>query len=151
MPGRSHLILGGCLALLAGCGFGPVDVEPYEPEPGSSAACTELLGDLPETVDDAVRREISPADAPVAAWGQPAIVLRCGVGLPSSYRPDARLFDVDGVSWLIDEGEGGTFFTAVDRAILVELAVPDDYSPEAAVLSDLAEPILEHLPERALP
>lgn len=151
MSGRSHLILGGCLVLFTGCGYGPVDVESYEPEPGSSAACTELLDELPETVDDAVRRDVSPADAPVAAWGQPAIVLRCGVAMPGSYRPDARLFDVDGVGWLVDEGEGGTFFTAVGREVLVEVAVPDDYSPEAAVLADLAGPILEHLPERALP
>lgn len=139
-----------CALALAGCGFGPVEVEPYEPEPGSSSVCESLLADLPEVVDDAVRRDVSPSDAGAAAWGQPAIVLRCGVAMPSSYRPDAQLLDVDGVGWLADEGEGGTFFTSVDREVLVEVAIPDDYAPEATVLADLADTVLAHVPERAL-
>jgi hypothetical protein len=144
------LILVACTSVVAGCGFGAVEVEPYEAEPGSSDVCAALLEDLPEVVDDAVRREVTPDSDLVAAWGQPAIVLRCGVPMPSSYRPDAQLFDVDGVGWLADEGEGGTFFTSADREVLVEVAIPDDYAPEAAVLTDLAPAILEHLPERAL-
>lgn len=156
MPRRPHLIIAACVLFLgapalAGCGFGAVEVEPYEPQPGSGTACTNLLDSLPDVVDDAVEREVSPDDLPAAAWGSPPIVLRCGVAMPGSYRPDAQLLDVDGVGWLADDGEGGTFFTSADREVLVEVAIPDDYAPEAQVLTDLAAPILEHLPERALP
>lgn len=151
MPCRPYLILGVGASVLTGCGFGAVDVEPYTAEPGSTEVCSALIDDLPEVVDDAVRREIKPDSSLAAAWGQPAIVLRCGVPMPSSYRPDAQLFDVDGVGWLIDEGEGGTFFTVADRQVWVEVAVPDDYAPEANVLVDLAPAIREHVPERALP
>jgi hypothetical protein len=89
-------------------------------------------------VSDAVRRDVDPASEQVAAWGDPPIVLRCGVPLPAEYRRDAQLLDVEGVGWFPVDGEGGTFFTAVDRQPYVEVAVPDDYAPEAVVLADLA-------------
>lgn len=152
MPGRPHLTLAlpGAL-LLAGCGFGAVEVEPHQPQPGSADVCAALLAELPETIDDAVRRDVDPPSDTVAAWGQPAILLRCGVAMPAAYRPDAQLHELDGVGWLPDKGEGGTFFTAVDREVLVEVAVPDDYAPEADVLLDLAPAILATVPERPLP
>jgi hypothetical protein len=95
-----------------------------------------------------VHRDTEPAVPYVAAWGDPAVVLRCGVPLPAEYGPDSRLLEVDGIGWLPVDGEGGTFFTAVDRAVHVELAVPDDYAPEADVLADLAPAILDALPAR---
>ena len=145
------LCVAGILAL-GGCGYGAVDVEPQEPEPGSADVCSALLDALPRTVDDAVHRDVEPADRrdAVAAWGQPAIVLRCGVPRPASYRPDTQLLDVDGVGWLPVEGDGGTFFTSADRDVLVEVAIPDDYAPEANVLGDLAPAIRATVPERAL-
>lgn len=152
MPRRPHLTAGAIIVTtaLAGCGFGAVDVTPHEPEPGSADVCAALHDALPDTVDDAVRRDVDPSSDYVAAWGQPAIVLRCGVPMPAAYRPDAQLFDVEGVGWLAEEGEGGMFFTAADREVLVEVAVPGDYAPEANVLADLADAILGTDPERAL-
>jgi hypothetical protein len=155
VPRRPHLTLAALLlatgsTALAGCGFGAVDVTPHEPEPGSADVCAALHDALPNTVDDAVERDVDPSSEYVAAWGQPAIVLRCGVAMPASYRPDAQLFEIDGVGWLPDEGDGGMFFTTVDREVLVEVAVPDDYAPEANVLADLASAILDTVPEREL-
>jgi hypothetical protein len=134
--------------LLDGCGFGAVEITPYEPEPGTSEACATLSLALPEVVSDAVRRDTEPAVPYVAAWGDPAVVLRCGVPLPPEYGPDSQLLDVDGVGWLSVDGEGGTFFTAADRDVHVEVAVPDDYAPEADVLTDLTPAILDTIPER---
>jgi hypothetical protein len=107
-----------------------------------------LLGDLPEVVSDAITRDVEPADLPAAAWGQPPIVLRCGVGLPPEYQPDAILTEIDGVAWLPSEGVGGTFFSTVDRDPVVEVAVPDDYDP-ATVLGDLGSSIEAHIPLRS--
>lgn len=132
---------------LAGCGFGAVEVEPYDVLPGSEGACAELLGDLPEVVSDAVTRDVEPAELPAAAWGQPPIVLRCGVGLPPEYRPDAILTEIDGVAWLPAEGVGGTFFATVDRDPVVEVSVPDDYDP-ASVLGDLGASVAANVPLR---
>jgi hypothetical protein len=140
VPRRSHLTATafGTLLVLGGCGVGPVDVEPFEAEPGSERACAALVDALPDVVSDAVRRDVVPASERTAAWGDPPVVLRCGVPLPAEYRPDAQLLDVEGIGWFPVAGEGGTFFTATDRAPYVEVAVPDDYAPEAVVLADLA-------------
>lgn len=151
MPRRPHLtwvVLG--VPLLTGCGFGAVDVDPHEPELGAAGVCSDLEAELPDTVDDAVRRDVEPPSDIVAAWGEPPIILRCGVPLPASYRPDVTLHDIDGVGWLTEPGDGGTFFTAADRQVLIEVAVPDDYAPEADVLADLAPAILATVPEREL-
>jgi Protein of unknown function (DUF3515) len=148
VPGRSHLtatVLGGTL-LVGGCGFGAVDVEPFETAPGSEQACAALLDALPEVVSDAVRRDVEPASDHAAAWGDPPVVLRCGIALPGEYRPDTQLLDVDGVGWFPVDGQGGTFFTATDREPYVEVAVPDDYAPEAVVLADLAAAINATIP-----
>jgi hypothetical protein len=143
VPGRPHLTATalGAILLVGGCGLGALDVEPHEPEPGSGQACAQLHEALPDVVSDAVRRDVEPHSEFVAAWGDPPVVLRCGVPLPSEYRPDAQLFDVEGVGWFPVDGAGGTFFTATDREPHIEVAVPDDYAPEAEVLADLAAAI----------
>lgn len=133
--------------MLAGCGLGAVEVEPYEVTQGAERSCEALLADLPDVVADAVRRDVSPESVPAAAWGRPPIVLRCGVGLPPEYRPDAVLTEFEGVAWLPVEGEGGVFLATVDREPVVEVAVPDDYEPPD-VLADLTDPIRTHAPER---
>jgi hypothetical protein len=149
VPGRSHLTAAvlGATVLVSGCSLGAVDVEPYEAEPGSEQACSALVEALPDVVSDAVRRDVEPVTERTAAWGDPPIVLRCGVPLPEEYRPDAQLFDVESVGWFPVDGEGGTFFTATDREPHVEVAVPDDYAPEAVVLADLAAAITSTIPE----
>jgi hypothetical protein len=147
VPGRSHLTavaLGG--TLLVGCGLGAVDVEPHDVVPGSERACAELLEALPDVVSDAVRRDVEPASEQVAAWGDPPIILRCGVASPPEYRRDAQLLDVEGVGWFPVDGEGGTFFTATDRRPYVEVAVPAEYAPEAEVLADLAAAVTSAIP-----
>jgi Protein of unknown function (DUF3515) len=131
------------------CGWGSVDVGSYEPEPATEVTCRALVEALPDAVGDAVARDVSPDVGTTAAWGDPPIVLRCGVGQPREYRPDAQLYEVDGVAWLPVAGKGGYFFTTIGRRANVELAVPDEYAPEAQVLTDLAEVIREHVPEAA--
>lgn len=150
MPRRPSLISALLVLSLAGCGFGAVTVEPHDMQPGSADVCAALLGDLPEVVGDAVRRDVEPDTGHAAAWGQPAIVLRCGVPLPAAYRPDTQLLDADGVGWFPEPGDGGTFFTATGREVMVEVAVPDDYAPEGFILQDISPTIAAHIPERPL-
>jgi hypothetical protein len=125
-----------------------VSLEPHVPLPGTGAACADLLAALPPVVDDAIRRDIEPAGAAAAAWGDPPVVLRCGVGLPPDYAPDEPLLELDGIAWFASPGVGGTFFTTVGQEPAVEVAVPDAYAPEAAVLLDLA-PALSAAPAAA--
>ncbi|MGB9374739.1 MAG: DUF3515 domain-containing protein [Jiangellales bacterium] len=130
----------------AGCGFGAVEVAEHETEPGTAQVCADLVAALPEVVDDAVRRDVSPASPGVAAWGQPPIILRCGVGEPTGVDPTLAVLDVAGVGWRAVPGEGGTFFYTADRVAVVELAVPADYAPEGETLVDLAPAVLGTVP-----
>jgi hypothetical protein len=123
---------------VAGCGFGAVSVPAHTPLPGSEQVCAEMVAKLPEVVDDAVRRDVEPASSAVAAWGQPPIILRCGTPEPAGIDPTMAVLEVAGVAWRSLPGDGGTFFVTAGRAAVVEVAIPDDYAPEADVLVDLA-------------
>jgi hypothetical protein len=131
---------------VAGCGFGAVSVPAHTPLPGTEQVCAELVAALPEVVDDAVRREVDPPSTVVAAWGQPPIILRCGIGEPAGTDPTKAVLEVADVGWRSLPGEGGTFFVTADRSAVVEVAIPDDYAPEADVLVDLAPAVSAEVP-----
>jgi len=123
-----------------------VDVEPYVLQPGTDGVCTDLVAALPEVVDDAVRRDVSAPSPGVAVWGQPPIILRCGVPEPAGVDPTQAVLDVAGVGWRAVPGEGGTFFFTADRVAVVEVSVPTDYAPESATLVDLASAVSGTVP-----
>lgn len=124
--------------MLAACGFGTVSVPAHSPLPGTDQVCRDLVAALPDVVSDAVRRDVEPSSVGVAAWGQPPIILTCGVPEPTGVDPATATLTVGGVDWRTVAGQGGTFFYTDGRAAVVEVAVPDDYAPEAEVLLDLA-------------
>lgn len=123
------------------------------PEPGTDSVCAGLVAALPEVVDDAVRRDVSlgtdgadGASATVAAWGQPPIILRCGVAEPTGVDPTFAVLEVAGVRWRAVPGDGGTFFYTADRVAVVEVGVPSEYAPEGDVLVDLAPAVRDTVP-----
>jgi len=97
--------------------------------------CASVIGALPSTVDDAQLRR---RDQLVAAWGDPAIVLRCGVPRPAALLPTSRCDGVNGVGWFTETLGDGYRFTTIGRAAYVEVTVPAHYSPAANALVDLA-------------
>ncbi len=121
-----------------------MQVQPYEPVPGTAQVCAALLEVLPDTVLDAERREVEPGDVPAAAWGSPPIVLRCGVPSPP---PGDALMEVNGVAWLPTPGAGGSFLTTTGRVAYVEVAVPEAYDPPANAVVDLAAAVEATVPE----
>jgi hypothetical protein len=72
-------------------------------------------------------------------------VLTCGVG-PVDIETAPPCTVVDGVGWVVPE-EGGdeTTFLADGYRPRVQVVVPDDYAPEAGVLTELAVPVKQHL------
>jgi hypothetical protein len=124
-------------ALLAGCGGGLYD---FPTDPDTSAACRALLDAVPEDVAD---QESTPVDSErVAAWGDPRIVLRCGVQRPKALEPTSRCDDVDGVGWFTEDRDGGgRLFTTIGRDPDVSVEVPGDYRPAGTALIDLAQAI----------
>jgi hypothetical protein len=130
---------------VGGCGFGSVDIDAFTNAPGTEQVCADLTAAVPEVLDDAVRRDVTPAPEQSAAWGDPPIILRCGLPQPSR-EPGVALLVVNGLSWYPEAGEGGTFFTLLERAAVVEVAVPDDYAPEATILVELSPAVSEAIP-----
>jgi hypothetical protein len=131
------------VALVSACGR-QVAVEP--PNPVSAYAgqqCAGLSGGLPQTVDGAGRRPTTPDATSTAAWGEPPIVLRCGVQMPTTFSPTSTVVEVAGITWFPEELTAGVLFTAVDwpsasQPVFVEIAIPDRYESTAAIITDIS-------------
>jgi hypothetical protein len=122
--------------LLTGCA-GPVQVDEPAPDPADRATCDAVLAALPDQVLESTTRPTRPG-ALSRAWGDPAIVLRCGVPAPPALTAASECLEVNGVGWFREPAEGGTLFTTIGRAVFVEVGVPDAYVPDVDVLVDLA-------------
>ncbi len=80
------------------------------------------------------------------AWGDPPIVLRCGVEKPAALKPTSTCHDVNGVGWLAEQQPDGWLFTTIGRALYVSVEVPAEHEPAADALADLADVIGRHVP-----
>jgi hypothetical protein len=110
---------------------------PVSAPPSTDAAtvsrCADVISELPLVLDgQAVRRTVSdPPSGSVQAWGEPAIVLRCGVSRPKDLVPgsDAQLFAFTpgGPYYDVTTQHGANVFTAVDRAVYIAVTVPSKY------------------------
>lgn len=124
-----------------------VDVGPSWNSQSHTAECAELLSSLPVTIGGALARETTPQELPAAAWGDPPIVLRCGVNRPVSLTETSSLTTIDGVNWLAEPLTNGVLFTSIPDEIggsplYVSVSIPSEYAPEGALLVDLAPVIL---------
>ncbi len=138
----------GALLIVSTSACGSVEVRDPDASAAERTACTELVDALPDRVADQSQRETrgSPLGA---AWGDPAIVLRCGVDRPDDYDPLDGCQTVNGVDWYAPE-EAATdqgadaVLTTLGREPAVELLVPADLRPPAAALVDIANAVKEH-------
>ncbi|MFF9243155.1 DUF3515 domain-containing protein [Streptomyces sp. NPDC014801] len=140
------------LIAVAGCSFADDSASVAVPSPGAKTAalCRELDRALPAEVDGLDRRDPSPASPLTAAWGDPAIILRCGVERPAAMNDDeADGVDVDGVGWLLEKQQDGSFrFTTTLRRAYVEVMIPAGRTGDGlAPLVDLAPGIKKAIPE----
>jgi hypothetical protein len=141
---------------LASCTVGGDAPEVNVPAPDDEAAraCRELARDLPRRVAGQERGTLDQDTPYAAVWGDPAIVLRCGVPRPEILTPgsdtydptDTDSFEVNGVSWLLEEESDGVRSTTTGRTVFVEVTMPDDYETVGNPLIDLAPPVDEHIP-----
>jgi hypothetical protein len=131
------------LPLLGGCS-GTVSLDDAPALTGADArACAALVKALPDRVSDQQRREADTGDGYAAAWGDPAIELRCGVPKPAGLTAASACQTTDGVDWYVPPSQitgrpTDVTMTTVGRAQYVEVRVPADYFPPAASMVDLA-------------
>jgi hypothetical protein len=105
--------------------------------------CRALKGSLPEQVTSgAHRRTAEPVSDTTAAWGRPAITLRCGVRAGSSL-DDPYTFN--GVRWAMHDTGASRTWTTTSRKVNVAVEIPDAYSSQAELLGGLAAAITAHL------
>lgn len=141
------LLFASSALLVAACsGGGALQVDAPRPAGAAAQACRALSTLLPERLDGESRRELEPQSPFTAAWGDPAIVLRCGVARPAALRRTSELASVNGVDWFAEQLTAGYLFTSTGRVANVEVTVPDDYAPEVDPLVDLAGPIAQAVP-----
>lgn len=121
-------------------------VVPSPPTRAAADRCADLVHALPEAVDGHGRRATEPESPFVRAWGRPAIVAFCGVGMPAELTPTSELLVVDEIDWLPVEEESAWRFTTVGRVVNVQVLVPKEYAQPVNPLVDLAAPIQKHAP-----
>jgi hypothetical protein len=136
---------------LAACG-GPVDVDVPEMSDADRAACDAFTAALPSTLAEHEREEVDPADAPAAAYGDPAIVVRCGVPEPEGFSLASSCEQANGVGYYIPDEQYGDqdldlTMTAAGYRPRVEVVVPAQYRPNAnaAAMAELAPLVKEYL------
>ena len=133
---------------LAGCsaGGGQVEVDAPDPQPAAAPVCRRLVEALPDVVAGQQARSVAPSDALAAAWGDPPVVLRCGVGRPPERTRAARCDVINRVGWFARRTDDGYLFTTIGRVAVVEVSVPDEYAPAGNALVDLARAIRTTVP-----
>lgn len=120
-----------------------VDAAPRAGDP----ACVQALEKAPALVLDRPRTPSTVAGA--LAWGEPGVLLRCG--LPPLGPTDRACLEIDGVPWIVadlEQKDDPQVFTTFGRDPAVEVRVPlDDVRAQAAAaLVDVA-PVARALPE----
>lgn len=113
---------------------------PPTPDAATQDVCSALSARLPDTVAGLDRRTTTPPTSNTAAWGDPPIVLRCGVPRPAALTATSQLYTVDGVDWFPEALTEGTLLTTYGRTAYVEVTVPRTY-PAGAAVSDLTAAI----------
>jgi len=84
-----------------------------------------------------------PDTGRTAAWGQPAVVLRCGA---EPGNPDENPLGVNGVDWSVRDIGPGFRWTTFGRAVPVSVEIPDAYPNSAELVNPLATALLGALP-----
>ena len=121
------------------------------PPPALSAAqqraCQDLISALPTDLGDLPARPVDSSSPYVAAWGEPAVTLRCGVRRPPSFIATADVQQINGVTWFPERRGATTAWVVVDRPVYVEVLVPAvDASAPVARLSTAVTAALKPSP-----
>ncbi|MEU6659802.1 DUF3515 domain-containing protein [Streptomyces sp. NPDC046821] len=140
------------LLAVSGCSSADDTAHAAVPTPDSKVTglCQNLHKRLPEKVDGHERNDPSPRSELTAGWGDPAIILRCGVQRPALMDdPKTLPVQVNGVDWAYSKrADGSQVLTTALRLAYVEVTLPKSLAAEGAgPLVDFAEPIKKAIPE----
>jgi len=137
--------------VVAACGKEPVSIPTLRLTAADQAVCQRVTNALPTTVAGQDRRKTQPAAALGGAWGDPAIIAQCGVGVPKDFSKSAACTVADGVGWFVpesqidDQSADVVMSTAGYRPVL-QVTIPASYRPNgvAAAMVELAPVVKAH-------
>jgi hypothetical protein len=154
LTAATALLLTAC----GGGGSGSVSVAAPTTSGAVTQQCAALQKALPQTLMGLTRRDTSPSSRNTAAWGDPAVTLRCGAAMPSVLDPHSKDYnpegdnlsgaEVGGVCWASVHNQADNTFTfsSVDLQAIVEIHVPSAYAGRQAPLSELAGAVAKASP-----
>jgi hypothetical protein len=157
----SSALLAAAALLLSACGgsgSGSVPVSAPVTTGVVTQQCAALARTLPGTLMGLTKRDTSPASADTAAWGDPAVTLRCGAGLPGILDPHSKDYDpegenvsgaeVGGVCWasVYNQADRSFTFSSVDLQAIVEVNVPAAYTGKQSPMTELAPAVAKASP-----
>jgi hypothetical protein len=123
----------------------PVDVPPVTPE--AEANCPALMELMPLELAGEQSRPVRSDSLFAYAWGEPPIVLVCGVDRPDGFVAGVGLIQIEGVQWYVDTDDPDTtVWTAVDRPVYLQITLPS--SVDSAPVTELAAEIAAALAYR---
>jgi hypothetical protein len=136
---------------VAACGKEPVTIPTLRLTAGDQARCQRLTDALPDSVADQGKRKTQPAEALGGAWGDPPIVVQCGVAVPADFSRSSGCQEADGVGWFIpdsqvnDQSADIVMSTAGYRPVL-QVSIPATYRPTgpAAAMVQLAPMVKQY-------
>lgn len=114
-----------------------------EPAPSASEpVCAVLLLALPEVLGGEDRR--STTSQASRAWGEPPIVLRCGV-TPLGPTVDGCVTIAAGdgfeVDWVVTEDEDHARFVTYGQLPAVEVTIPREYAGDQTIMTELSSAV----------
>jgi hypothetical protein len=110
-------------------------------------ACARLTDHLPNQLENLNSRLVEPRGPLIHAWGNRAVVLRCGVPTPAGYDPNsASTAAVNGVDWFQQIYPNKVVWTAVRKTANIELTVPTSYDAQGGFLVDIGAAVAATVP-----
>jgi hypothetical protein len=135
-------------AVAAGCEGSVLHVTPPQPANDVVPVCNRLNDQLPNLLENLQSRPSRPRSPLVHAWGNThPVVLRCGVPTPRGYSASSpQTADVNDVTWFQQIQGDHVVWTAIRKAVNVELTVPTHYKGQGAFLVDVGNAISTSIP-----
>lgn len=147
-PRRHEGLVPATLLLLGVVGAGVLgtaligrSVEVGIPLRAGDPACTAASGHWPEEVDGEASRVTEPSAAAVRAWGDPAIVARCGV--PAMPPTQDQCVVIDGIGWVAEDLGDGARLTTYGHDPAIEVIVPQEQGPGPLLLPAFSDAVRE--------
>ena len=133
----------------AGCS-GAVEIDSPDVDAATRATCEGFLNALPDTLSEQKSVEVTPDDALGRAWGDPAIVVTCGVATAKGFTKFSSCWEANGVGWYvadeqIENASAEMVLTTIGYRPRVEIRLPAELRPPDAVTVEVGEVVAKHL------